>query len=57
MLGRVSEFVLEVLPWALASLIAAFLLAGHVAARPVGNQVKPGSTVGVPIATTSFPVR
>jgi hypothetical protein len=31
MLRRLSVFVLEILPWALASLIGLFLLAGHVA--------------------------
>jgi hypothetical protein len=41
MLGVVSKFVLEVLPWALASLIVAFLLAGHLTAQPVRAEVKP----------------
>lgn len=37
----VSKFVLEVLPWALASLIGAFLLVGHFSAPPARAEAKP----------------
>ncbi len=49
MLGGVSKFVLEVLPWALACLIAAFLLAGHVAPRPIRVELKPAPVAAVEV--------
>jgi len=38
MLRNVSTFILEILPYALASLIGAFLLAGHLGALPVRGE-------------------
>ncbi len=40
MLRHLSTFVLEILPLALACLIGAFLLAGHLGAPPVRGEGK-----------------
>jgi hypothetical protein len=50
MLRNRSTFVLEVLPFALASLIAAFLLAGHLGVQAIRDEVKPASSTPVELA-------
>ena len=51
MLKRLSVFVLEILPWALASLIGLFLVAGHMASPTRADvpfeRVLPASTNGL----------
>jgi hypothetical protein len=54
MLKRLSVFVLEILPWALASLIGLFLVAGHMASPSRADakampfaRVLPASTNGL----------
>jgi hypothetical protein len=53
MLRNVSTFILEILPYALASLIGAFLLAGHLGALPVRGEAKPPSAVPAELVRVS----
>jgi hypothetical protein len=50
MLRQVSTFVLEILPYALASLIGAFLLAGHLSAQSPRREVRPAAAVPMELA-------
>lgn len=50
-------FVLLFLPYALASLIGAFLLAGHFGALPAHSEVKPVSAAPVELAEVRHLVR
>jgi hypothetical protein len=56
MLRNVSTFILEVLPYALASLIGAFLLAGHLGALPARGEAKPAPAVPVELVRVSAAV-
>jgi hypothetical protein len=46
MLQRLSTFVLEVLPWALSSLIGAYLVTAVAAGRPAQADLQPFSEQG-----------
>jgi hypothetical protein len=52
MFSRLSVFVLEILPWALASLIGLFLVAGHLAS-PGRAGVKAAPVGPVLLASTN----
>ncbi|MGA2125759.1 MAG: hypothetical protein ABSG76_06355 [Xanthobacteraceae bacterium] len=53
MLRNVSTFILEILPYALASLIGAFLLAGHLGGLPARGEAKPPSAVATELVRVS----
>ena len=50
MLRQVSTFVLEILPYALATLIGAFLLAGHLGAQSLRSEVRPAAATPMELA-------
>jgi hypothetical protein len=53
MFRRLSLFVLEILPWALASLIGLFLLAGHLASPGRADVKAAAPLAAVVLAATN----
>jgi hypothetical protein len=57
MLSRLSVFVLEILPWALAGVIAAVLVVGHVAPQAGRGPSRTMATSPIQLASSLDPAR